>query len=202
MFLSRQQRGSLTAWHLAWKCIWSKAVPLNSSVWKKWHLLTFTDACEHLWRPTSGCELSEVVGGAFQQWSQWVTSAGAGLYKHGMQALVHCWCKCRTMWLCWKGVICSWEFPLSNSLTVLFVSVVVPMEITRRHYFRSKLHACVYVYTDVCMPSERPHTTDGRSANPCLWFCTVVAQITNQSSWLTLVPALTVCTANQSVRSK
>ena len=27
---------------------------------------------------------------------QWVTSAGVGLYEHGMQALVHCWRKCIT----------------------------------------------------------------------------------------------------------
>jgi len=34
----------------------------------------------------------------FQQWQQqqWVTSAGVGLYEHGMQALVHCWRKCIT----------------------------------------------------------------------------------------------------------
>jgi len=25
---------------------------------------------------------------------QWVTSTGADYYKHGMQALVHCWQKC------------------------------------------------------------------------------------------------------------
>ena len=27
---------------------------------EKWHLLTFTDTCELLWRPNSGCEHSEV----------------------------------------------------------------------------------------------------------------------------------------------
>ena len=37
-------RGSLTKWRLAWKCRWSKGVPLNYSVWKKWHPLVFTDA--------------------------------------------------------------------------------------------------------------------------------------------------------------
>ena len=26
---------------------------------------------EHLWRPNSGCEHSEALGGAFQQWQQW-----------------------------------------------------------------------------------------------------------------------------------
>jgi len=33
------------------------------------------------------------VGGAFQQW-QWVTSAGEGVYKHKMEALVCNWWKC------------------------------------------------------------------------------------------------------------
>ena len=58
-----------------------------------WHSLMLA---EHLWRPNSGCEHSEVVGGAFQQWwqQQWVTSTGAGFDEHGMQALVHCWWKC------------------------------------------------------------------------------------------------------------
>ena len=51
---------------------------------------------EHLWRTNSGCEHSEPVGGAFQQWQQWqwVTSSGAGFYKHSMQALVHAQWKC------------------------------------------------------------------------------------------------------------
>ena len=40
-----QQRGSLTKWHLIWECRWSKGVSLNSSMWKKWHPLTFIDAC-------------------------------------------------------------------------------------------------------------------------------------------------------------
>ena len=40
-----QQRGTLTKWHLTWKCIWSKGVTLNSSMQKKWHPLTFIDVC-------------------------------------------------------------------------------------------------------------------------------------------------------------
>ena len=34
-----------------------------------------------------------VMGGAFQQWQQWVTSADADIYEHGMQASVHHWQK-------------------------------------------------------------------------------------------------------------
>ena len=46
-------------------------------------------------------------------------------------------------WLCWKIMLCSWEFGLQNSVTVLFVSVVVSMEISRRHYFwRDLMERC------------------------------------------------------------
>jgi len=38
-------------------------------------------------------------------------------------------------WLCWKIAFCSWEFTLSNSLIMLFVSVAVSMEINRRRYY-------------------------------------------------------------------
>ena len=48
-------------------------------------------------KPTSGCQQSEAVGGAFQQcWHRpWLTSAGAGSVKYDMQALVHHLQKCR-----------------------------------------------------------------------------------------------------------
>ena len=39
-----QKRDSLTTWHLTWKCVWSKGVSLNPSMWKKWHPLTFISA--------------------------------------------------------------------------------------------------------------------------------------------------------------
>ena len=39
-----QQRGSLTRWHLSCRCWWSKGVSLNSSVWKKWHPLSFINS--------------------------------------------------------------------------------------------------------------------------------------------------------------
>ena len=44
----QQQRGGLTQWCLTWKHAWSKGVALNSSMQKKWHPLTFIDAC---WAP-------------------------------------------------------------------------------------------------------------------------------------------------------
>ena len=66
-----QQRGTLTKWCLTWKCTWNKGVSLNSSMQKKWHPLTFVNACEWFWKPTSRREHSEAVGGAFQLWQQW-----------------------------------------------------------------------------------------------------------------------------------
>ena len=58
-----------------------------------WHSLKIA---ELLWRPSSGCEHSEVACSVFQQWQKWywVTSAGADFYECGMQALVHHWLKC------------------------------------------------------------------------------------------------------------
>ena len=43
----------------------------------------------------------------------------------------------------WKLVFCSWEIDLSNSVIVLFVSVVVSMEINRRHNFWCDLRSSV-----------------------------------------------------------
>ena len=51
--------------------VWSQSMSPNSSGWKNgthWNSLTFA---EHLWRPTSECERSEMVGYVFQQWWQW-----------------------------------------------------------------------------------------------------------------------------------
>lgn len=44
---------------------------------------------EGLWRAESGCEQSEALGGVFQQWQQWVTTAD-DFYKCSMQTLVCC----------------------------------------------------------------------------------------------------------------
>ena len=75
---------------------------------------------ERLWRPNSGWKYRQV------------TSAGAGFYEHGMQALIHRWWKCTANGGdCWKTVLCSWKFSLSNNVIVLFISVVVPMEENR-----------------------------------------------------------------------
>jgi len=136
-------------WQLTWECRWSQGVSLNPFMKKKWHLLTFTNARwvfmetkQWIWAQRGG-------GGAFHQWrqQQWGTPTGAGCYEHGIQALVHCWGKCAANGGdCWKRVLCSWEYALSNSVMVLFVSIVVSMEINTWHYFwsnpRIKAHRC------------------------------------------------------------
>ena len=41
-------------------------------------------------------------------------------------------------------MVCSEEYALSNSVIVLFVSIVVSMEINRRHYFWSGLRTYIF----------------------------------------------------------
>ena len=43
-----------------------------------------------------------------------------------------------TMWKNRVSSLTTW----SNSVTVLFVSVVISMEISRKHYFQSNIHTC------------------------------------------------------------
>jgi len=44
-----------------------------------------------------------------------------------------------------KNNVLQWEFALSNSVIVLFASVVVSTVINRRHYFQSDL--CLWLLT-------------------------------------------------------
>ena len=108
-----------------------------------WHSFTLA---EQLWRPNSGCEHSEVVGGAFsssnnsmidktcsRQPCRFLWAQHAGSYS--LLAKMHS----EQRWLL-KNNIYSWEFSLSNCVLMLFVSAVVSNEINRRHYFQSDLY--------------------------------------------------------------
>ena len=69
-----------------------------------------------------------------------VTSTSGDFDKCSMQARVPHWWK----WMtngddCWKILFCGWELLLSNTVILLLVSVVVSVEIMRRHYFWSDL---------------------------------------------------------------
>lgn len=59
-------------------------------------------------------------------------------------------------WLWWKIVFCIWEFALSNSVTVLFVAVVVAMEINKRCYFWCNLciHNSRQFFITQCSPGK------------------------------------------------
>ena len=77
---------------------------------------------EHLWRPNSGCEHSEEVGGAIQQQQQWVTSTGTDISECDMQAPVHCWQKCRANGCDYvKKPFCSSEFALPMIVCSLYL---------------------------------------------------------------------------------
>ena len=139
-----QQRGSLTKWRLTWKCMWSRGVSLNSWMWKKWQLLTFINASwtflepkQWMWAQWGGGWCVSAV--ATVTWkTNHVLDGHADFHGCGSCSLLM---KMRSewWWLCWKVVFCSWGFALSNSVTVLFASVVVSMEINRRQYFWSNL---------------------------------------------------------------
>ena len=51
-----------------------------------------------------------------------------------------------------KNSFSSREFAPSNSVILLFVSVVVCMELNRRHYFQSNLRKYIYYRIDFSLP--------------------------------------------------
>jgi len=103
-----QQRGSLTKWCLTWKRIGNKWVSLNSSMHKKWHPLTFTDACWMLIETNQWMWMQWGRGWCISAVMTVVTSTGADFYECSMQALVHCWQKCTANGVvCWKIAFCS-----------------------------------------------------------------------------------------------
>ena len=89
-----QQRGTLTKWHLTWKCVKPRCVIEFSHVEKT----ASTDIHGHLLN-LSGDQTVDVStvqrwDGLFQQWWQWVTSAGVDFLECDMKALVDHWQKC------------------------------------------------------------------------------------------------------------
>ena len=145
-----QQRGSVTKEHLTWKCIGSKGGSPNPSMWKNgthWHSSMLD---EHLWRPAVAVSTVRL----------WMVCFSIGNSHSGSVALVQIFMSAacsscsllakmhsKWWWLRWKTVFCSWEFALSICVIVLFVSVVVSMEINRRHYFQSNLRALCWSYS-------------------------------------------------------
>jgi len=77
-----------TKWCLMWRCMWSKGVPLNSSLRKKWHPLTFVDACWMFMETKQWIRAQWGGGWCFSAvaTATVVTFSGADFYEHGMQA--------------------------------------------------------------------------------------------------------------------
>ena len=113
-----QHRGGMRKWCLIWECVRSKCVSPNSSMWKKWHPLTFINTCwtsmetkQWLWAQWDGGWCFEAVATA---------TMGADFYKHGKQALVYA---------CWRCIangsdyIEKWNF---GAEYFLFLHVLVP----------------------------------------------------------------------------
>jgi len=135
-----QQRGSLTKWRLTWKCYEAKLCHWIPP-WRKngthWHS---SMPAECLWRSTSGCEHSEALPNA-----QWAVRFSCGNSGSGSPPLMQMFtgAACRLLFIAseneqlmvvavfsgWKTVFCSWEFSLSSSVIVLFVSVVISLGI-------------------------------------------------------------------------
>jgi len=129
-----------TQWLLMWNCTWSKGVRLNSSVWKKWHTLTFIGAC---WT------LMEIKQWMWAQWgSGWsvsaVTTATVGhlcwYWFLREQHAGSCSSLVKKRWWLLKMVFCSWDLLYPIMFLQSFLSVTVSMDINRRHYFWSDLH--------------------------------------------------------------
>jgi len=108
-----KERGSLTEWHLTWKCAWNKDVTPNSSMWKKLYPLTFISAQ----RPNS------II-----------------FYEHGIQTLIQCWEKSRANGDdCLENSILSLRICCIKQCSCA-LSAVFSKQINRRYYFQSKLH--------------------------------------------------------------
>ena len=118
---------------LPWRCVWTKGMALNFFMRTQWHS----------W-------LLNVYGNQTgQQGSGWCISAGEkprsrlpckflwACHTDSCSSLVkmHGW----WWWLCWKTVLCSWEFAQLNSIIVLFVCCSFH-KTNRRHYFQSDWH--------------------------------------------------------------
>ena len=137
-----QQRGSVTEYHLTWKCVRSKDVSLNSSLWKKLQPLTFTQDCwmfmeskQWNWAQRGGgvCFSSDNRNLKDKSHSEWPCTAVIPCNKeHFNQPIQANWLTVVTML---KNNVYSWEFALSNSCIVLFVSLLVSIGISRGHYF-------------------------------------------------------------------
>ena len=102
---------SLIEWCLTWKCVWSKNGLLNSSMWKKWHPLTFIDAFwtfletkQWMWAHWGGGWWAAAVVTAtlgHLHWHRFLWAQHAG--SCSLLVKMHS----QRCWLCGKIVFCS-----------------------------------------------------------------------------------------------
>ena len=90
-------------------------------------------------------------------WHLWTFMVTENICEYCDSVCHFSWCRCLWAWHtalvhCWKTVFCSWEFALSNSVTVLFVSAVVPWK-HRRHYFWTDF--CIFLSTQCIQASQK-----------------------------------------------
>ena len=144
MLLCDRQGSKGAAWQcLRWKYRWSRSVSLNSSMWKKWHALALVSACwafmgtkQWMWAQGGGGWCVSAVAAAIWKMS-YVPDSHVQLSHHKKSWSAHPSRSANGGHCAEKQ--CSWEFSPSNAVAVLLISVVVSMEINRRHYFQINL---------------------------------------------------------------
>ena len=155
-------------------------------MWKNncthWHSLK---SAESLWRPKSGYEHSEVVGGTFYCWWQWQwqwdTPLQVQIFSHATCRLLFITDKNGQLkqWLCWEIDFWSWEIILSNSVIVFFVSLVFSMEINRRHYFQSNLQ----IQSILAFVYRKKFWEKGLTSGKHILLCLRISQMQSQGAF-------------------
>ena len=145
-------------WHFLWVARWQHRRSLAKSIWcgnaykvKVWNGIP--PCAEEIAPIDIHLCLLNIYGdwtvdvSTVRQWmciSEVMAETGAGFYQSDIQD--HHWWKCIANECDYikKIVFYIWEFVLSNSVVVLFISVVVSVEINRRHYIQADL--CISVF--------------------------------------------------------
>ena len=121
-FVAVWQRSSLTEWPLTWNCVWCRGVESNSSMQEKVAPIDINQCLLDVYKDQT-LDINTVRYGQhlpsnsaiIAAMKQWVTSAGADFYEHGMPTLVHRWWKCvGDGGDCTVEVFCSSGYALSN----------------------------------------------------------------------------------------
>ena len=113
---------------------------------------------------------------------EWVTSASVDFYENSMQALDHCRQKsiANSDDHVEQMVFCSWKLALFNVILVPSVSVLIYIEINKRHYFWS--NPCMLIFL------SNLQLLLGPAANVCVCVCMIsIFYISIVRGWFSLV---------------